>query len=93
MPDGTLKWIDARAEVPERDEQGQALLMVGTLIDITALKQMEVDLVEAKDAAEAASQAKADFLANMSHEIRTPMNAVIGMAHLALRTDRKRSRP
>jgi len=42
---------------------------------------------EAKAAAETASQAKADFLANMSHEIRTPMNAVIGMAHLALRTD------
>ncbi len=37
--------------------------------------------------AEAATQAKADFLANMSHEIRTPMNAIIGMAHLALRTD------
>ncbi|HJP33913.1 MAG TPA: response regulator [Candidatus Latescibacteria bacterium] len=46
-----------------------------------------VELVEAKELAEAAARAKADFLANMSHEIRTPMNAIIGMAHLALRTD------
>ncbi|HJV66207.1 MAG TPA: response regulator [Geomonas sp.] len=37
--------------------------------------------------AEAASQAKSAFLANMSHEIRTPMNAIIGMAHLALKTE------
>jgi signal transduction histidine kinase/CheY-like chemotaxis protein len=37
--------------------------------------------------AEAASQAKSDFLANMSHEIRTPMNAILGMSHLALRTE------
>ena len=44
-------------------------------------------LRERTEQAEAASQAKADFLANMSHEIRTPMNAVIGMAHLALRTN------
>ena len=41
----------------------------------------------AKDAADAASQAKGDFLANMSHEIRTPMNAVIGMSYLALKTN------
>ncbi|MBT4612866.1 MAG: response regulator, partial [Gemmatimonadetes bacterium] len=46
-----------------------------------------VELVEAKELAEAGAQAKADFLANMSHEIRTPMNAIIGMAHLALRTN------
>ena len=41
----------------------------------------------AKEAAENATRAKSDFLANMSHEIRTPMNAIIGMSHLALRTE------
>ncbi len=41
----------------------------------------------AREAAEDATRAKGDFLANMSHEIRTPMNAVIGLAHLALKTD------
>ncbi|MBP7737568.1 MAG: response regulator [Spirochaetes bacterium] len=55
--------------------------------EIAAKEEILVDLVKAKEEAEAATRAKSEFLANMSHEIRTPMNAIIGMSHLALKTD------
>lgn len=61
--------------------------LVGTLVDISEQKETEHLLADAKAAAEDAAQIKADFLANMSHEIRTPMNAIIGMSHLAMKTE------
>jgi signal transduction histidine kinase/CheY-like chemotaxis protein len=67
-----------------------AKILVSTLETKKLLEQTQVqaaDLAVAKEAAEAATKAKSDFLANMSHEIRTPMNAIIGMTHLALKTD------
>ena len=84
QPDGSIHYSEGRAEI-ELNNQGQPARLVGTNLDITDRKQIEIELIKAKEAAEAATKSKAEFLANMSHEIRTPMNGVIGMTEL-LRT-------
>jgi len=62
-------------------------LLVETRDQAEQLKEQESALREAKAKAEEATQMKSMFLANMSHEIRTPMNAIIGLSHLALKTE------
>lgn len=61
---------------------GRIISVAGIERDITALKETERQLVAAREAALAASQAKSEFLSSMSREIRTPMTAILGMAEL-----------
>jgi len=86
------KWVRSIGE-PILDKNKNVIKLIGIFKDVTIEKENEIaaknindQLINAKDKAIAYSNAKSNFLANMSHEIRTPMNGVIGMISLLKET-------
>ncbi len=65
-----------------KDDSGNVISLLSLVADVTEHREMEMELIRAKEAAEDSSRAKNEFLANMSHEIRTPLNGVLGMLQL-----------
>ena len=76
---GEVRTVLASAEITEIN--GEPCIL-SVLHDISARKQVEVELLRAKEAAETANRSKSEFLSRMSHELRTPLNAILGFGQL-----------
>jgi len=76
------KSIYLSKKVPLKNKNNQIIGILGVSFDITDRKKLETELLNAKKAAEAASQAKTEFLENMRHDIRTPLSGIVGFSEL-----------
>lgn len=78
---GTTKYINEYIKCLT-DENNRPLKVLGTVQDVSIQKEIEQELIDAKNLAEESVKLKERFLTNMSHEIRTPMNGVVGFAKI-----------
>jgi PAS domain S-box-containing protein len=78
---GTHRWFHASL-VPHHAADGRVAGYFTLVYDVTAAKDTEAELQQAKRAAEGSNRAKSEFLASMSHELRTPLNAIIGFSEM-----------
>lgn len=83
---GELRWWLVSG-APRYNDDGELVGSIGIHLDITEQKELENELMRAREEALQSSRTKELFLANMSHEIRTPMNAIIGLSRQLQRTD------
>lgn len=83
---GTIKYINEYIKCMN-GENNEPLKILGTIQDVSNQKEIERELIKAKDLAEQSTRVKEQFLTNMSHEIRTPMNGIIGFAKILEGTD------
>ncbi len=87
LPDGRTSWRMG-SSIPERTPTGDTI-WYGLLTNIDRQKETEYNLIQSKEAADAANHAKSEFLSMISHEIRTPLNAIMGTSYLLLNEEQR----